>query len=70
MGTKAVSKKKAKKSTGNGPAKKADRVPDVAATHDLVTSVFAKHAEKMTEAIAAEARRGIGICRRSGICWS
>ena len=58
MGTKAVSKKKAKKSTGSGPAKKADGVRDVAATRDVVTNVIAKQAEKMTEAIAAEAEKG------------
>lgn len=59
MGTKAVSKKKAKKRGGKSSVKKATSgAPDVAVTHGKVTHVIAEHAETMTEAIVAEAEKG------------
>ena len=59
MGTKAVTKKKAKKSRGKNSTKKAaSGAPDVAVTHGKVTHVIAEHAETMTEAIVAEAEKG------------
>ena len=59
MGTKAVTKKKAKKAGGKRSGTKAASAPkDMSVTHEKVKHVIAEHAEKMTEAIAAEAEKG------------
>ena len=59
MSTKAVTKKKAKKAGGKRSATTAASGPqDMSVTHEKVKHVIAEHAEKMTQAIAAEAEKG------------
>jgi hypothetical protein len=59
MGTKSVTKKRAKKASTRASTKKAANEPaDVAGTRETVPHVIAQHAGKMTEALAAEAEKG------------
>jgi hypothetical protein len=59
MGTKAVTKKKAKRASRKASTKKSASGPEkVAVTRDKISHVIAEHAPKMTEAMAAEAEKG------------